>query len=270
MKHLARYAWVLVLGTALALSWWSLDALARHYGMPTLLAGMVSATFDGAALVAADQALRRAVKADSAAAVKLLMVAAVALSTWLNFEHGLLLGYPMPVRIPLATPPVIAGWLFELQLRGLHRERLHELGRTTKPLPQFGFLVWAFHPFAAVRRVSQITGSRLRSVPVTVMDWSGTAELVRELEEAGPPVLLAAPIEAGDEGPERPEARIPQKSGRSPVPDELYVGRLRELVDAAGGTVPSARDVARKLSIGQDRARRLVALMEAEQVSSGQ
>jgi hypothetical protein len=50
MKVVARWAWVAVLGTALALSWWSLDALARHYGMPPILAAMVSATFDGAAL----------------------------------------------------------------------------------------------------------------------------------------------------------------------------------------------------------------------------
>src|SRR5258707_1371509 len=116
MKRLASSAWVAVLGTALALSWWSLDALARHYGMPGVLAALVSATFDGAALVAADLALRRAVVADSAAAVKSLMVATVGLSAWLNYEHGLLLGYPVAVRVLFAAPPVIAGWLFELQL----------------------------------------------------------------------------------------------------------------------------------------------------------
>jgi hypothetical protein len=85
MKHFARWAWVVVLGTALALSWWSLDALARRYGMPELLAGMVSATFDGAALVAADLALRRAAEADPAFAVKLLMLSTVGLSAWLNY-----------------------------------------------------------------------------------------------------------------------------------------------------------------------------------------
>ena len=38
-----------------------------------------------------------------------------------------------------------------------------------------GFLVWAFHPFAALRRVSQISASRLRSVPLQVIDWAGAA-----------------------------------------------------------------------------------------------
>jgi hypothetical protein len=49
------------------------------------------------------------------------------------------------------------------------------------------------------------------------------------------------------------------------VPDELYLGKLRELVDEAGGEVPSIREVARKLGIGQDRARRLIAVQNAEQ-----
>ena len=86
MKLLARWAWVAVLGTALALSWWSLDAFARRYGMPPALAAMVSATFDGAALVAADLAMRRAAVADSALAVKVLMLGAVGLSAWLNYR----------------------------------------------------------------------------------------------------------------------------------------------------------------------------------------
>ena len=173
MKLLARWAWVAVLGTALALSWWSLDALARRYGMPPALAAMVSATFDGAALVAADLAMRRAAVADSALAVKVLMLATVGLSAWLNYEHGLLLHYPVAVRVLFASPSVIGGSLFELQLRSLHRSRLHELGRTAAPLPRLGFLVWVFHPLAALRRLSQIANSRLRSVPVNVMDWTG-------------------------------------------------------------------------------------------------
>src|SRR6267142_1681512 len=119
MKRLAPWAWLVVLGTALALSWWSLDALALRFGVPKLLAGMVSATFDGAALVAADLALRRAAMADSAVAVKLLMIVTVGLSAWLNEQHGALLGYPWPGRVLFAAPSVISGWLFELQLRSL-------------------------------------------------------------------------------------------------------------------------------------------------------
>ena len=273
MKLLARWAWVAVLGTALALSWWSLDALASHYGMPAPLAAMVSATFDGAALVAADLAMRRAAVADSAVAVKLLMLITVGLSAWLNFEHGMLLGYPVAVRVLFAAPSVIGGSLFELQLQSLHRARLHELGKTAQPLPRFGMVVWMFHPIAALRRLSQIAGSRLHSVPVTVMDWPGAPVSVHELP--GVPavvpdhaVILAAPVDVEDECAHEDEPRTRRKAGRTPVPDELYLGKLRALVDEAGGVTPSARVVARSLSIGQDRARRLIARLKDEHVKA--
>ena len=44
------------------------------------------------------------------------MVVAVGLSAWLSWEHGQLLRYPVAVRVLFAAPPVIAVWLFELQL----------------------------------------------------------------------------------------------------------------------------------------------------------
>ena len=200
MSRLAPYAWVAVLGTALALSWWSLDSLGRHYGMPSILAGMVSATFDGGALVAADLALRRAAKGHPTAAVKLLMIGTVGLSAWLNYQHGQLLGYPVAIRVLFAAPPVIAGWLFELQLGGVHQDRLEERRGTASSIPRLGLLVWLFHPWAALRRTSQIAGSRLRSIPISVADWKAadgvTAEAMAvplppcepmaELRSAGP------------------------------------------------------------------------------------
>ena len=271
MKQLARWAWVAVLGTALALSWWSLDALARHYGMPPVLAAMVSATFDGAALVAADLAMRRAAVADSALAVNVLMLAAVGLSAWLNYEHGLLLHYPVAVRVLFASPSVIGGSLFELQLRSQHRSRLHELGRVAEPLPRFGLMVWAFHPFAALRRLSQISASRLRSVPVDVIDWTGAGSAVGTLAGGAPldapgTVLVAVPDERSIEPDLHTEvAEAIKRAGRKPVPDEFYAEQLRELVAADGGVVPSAREVARLLSVGQDRARRLVVMLCGDQ-----
>lgn len=270
MKQLARWAWVAVLGTALALSWWSLDALARHYGMPPELAAMVSATFDGAALVAADLAMQRAAVAESAAAVKVLMLVAVGLSGWLNFEHGLLLHYPVAVRVLFASPALIGGSLFELQLRSLHRSRLHELGRMAAPLPRLGLLVWAFHPFAALRRLSQIASSRLSSVPLHVIDWTDAGPAAGAVPDGGPldapgNVLVVVPNgRSTAPGPDEGVAETAKRAGRKPVPDEHYLARLRELIAAAGGIVPSAREVARSLSVGQDRARRLLALLSTE------
>jgi hypothetical protein len=303
MKRLAPWAWLIVLGTALALSWWSLDALGLRFGMPKVLAGMVSATFDGAALVAADLALRRAVKADPTIAVKLLMLAAVGVSAWLNWEHAVLLSYPLVGRVLFAAPSVLSGSLFELQLRSMHRDRLRETGRSAKPMPKFGVIVWVFHPWSAIKHLSRIAASRLRSVPVTVMDWEGVPGTVREPSTVAGEVvreaeLLSAPVEVEHEEADESEAHganqdevvdleveqtqetadstageaedteaevTPRnKASRSRVPDELYMGKLRELVDEAEGVVPSAREVARKLGVGQDRARRLIVKLKGD------
>jgi hypothetical protein len=48
------------------------------------------------------------------------------------------------------------------------------------------------------------------------------------------------------------------------VPEELYLVKLQELVDEAVGVVPWAREIARELSVGQDRARQLIALLNSE------
>lgn len=288
MKHVTRWAWTVVLGTALCLSWWSLFVLAHRYGMPTVVAGMVSLAIDGVALVLADLAMQRAMMADSAAVVKLCTMGAVALSAWLNFEHAVLWGFPLPIRVLFAAPSVLSGIVFELKLRNLHRARLHELGQVAPSLPRLGFIVWALHPFAALRKVSQIAGSRVRSVPVTVMDWKGVPSPVRELatvscEVMDNPVILAAPLEAADDELGQAEAavsddkstqedaaeavRTPVKAGRSPLPDELFVDGLRRLVEENEGVMPSIREVARRLSIGQDRARRLIAALTNEHAS---
>lgn len=269
MKTMAHWAWVVVLGTALSLSWWSLDTFARRYGMPGVFAGMVSTAIDGAALVLADLAMRRATAADSAAVVKLLMIATVGLSAWLNFEHALLAGYPLAIRVLFSAPSVLGGILFELQLRYLHRTRLHQLDQLAPSLPRFSLIVWVFHPFAALGRVSEIAASRLRSIPVTVMDWTDAPISVRRSSGAAidvpdHPVILAAPVEPADALPVADEPRPRGKAGRTPVPDELYLGRLQVVIADNGGEVPSIREIARRLSIGQERARRLVGMLDAE------
>jgi hypothetical protein len=276
MRVLVRWAWVIVLGTALSLSWWSLDVLARRYGVPSPLAAVVSATFDGAALVAAELAMQRAQVADSAAAVKLFMMAAVGLSAGLNYEHGLLLGYPIAIRVLFAAPSVISGLLFELQLRNLHRARLHELDRVAPALPRFGFLVWLFHPIGVLQRVSQIAASRLQSVPVTVMDWESEQTTLVALPLSAPVAELEPATDDGANGQadtadpeqeaEKQEAEPdpPTRPGRKPIPDEVYASQLRQYLVATGEAVPSARQVADLLSIGQDRARRLVKLVGVE------
>jgi hypothetical protein len=60
-----------------------------------------------------------------------------------------------------------------------------------------------------------------------------------------------------------------KRPGRKVVPDQEYAYALRELVEGTRGSMPSAREVVRQLSIGQDRALRLLATLSAAQNGSG-
>lgn len=76
---------------------------------------------------------------------------------------------------------------------------------------------------------------------------------VRTLQAEGLDIASESATARVDEPPER--------AGRKPVPDEFYAVQLREHLAATDGEVPSARQVAQLLSIGQDRARRLAAMI---------
>src|SRR5450755_1656788 len=59
-RMLGRVGWIVVAVSALSLSAWSLYYVGRHYGLPIPLAAIVSAAFDGAAIVCADLTLKYA------------------------------------------------------------------------------------------------------------------------------------------------------------------------------------------------------------------
>ncbi|QGH76343.1 hypothetical protein SEA_DAUBENSKI_33 [Streptomyces phage Daubenski] len=136
-----------VLIVALALSWWSLYSLAvTFYGVPQILAIGVSAAFDGAALFVADLASKYARTEDSGLATKLATYLFVGASVYLNVEHAMLLSYGIPGMVLFGAPPVIAGILFELYLRFVHRSEMRANGLVPKRMPVFGKISWLIFP----------------------------------------------------------------------------------------------------------------------------
>lgn len=136
-----------VLVVALALSWWSLYSLAvTFYDVPQVLAIGVSAAFDGAALFVADLASKYARTEDSGLATKLATYLFVGASVYLNVEHAMLLNYGVPGMVLFGAPPVIAGILFELYLRFIHRSEMRANGLVPKRMPVFGKLSWFMYP----------------------------------------------------------------------------------------------------------------------------
>jgi hypothetical protein len=264
--RLRSYGWFIVVGAALGISWWSLATMAEAFGMPMLLAAVVSAVFDGGALVVGELAMRYARSADSGAAPRAVMLLLVGTSTWLNWSHAGLLGYGDAARLMFGAPSAVAGVLVEIELRWHHRDALRQRGHVAPALPPFGRWCWLLHPLATSRRVWLITASRVRSVPVTALDMptmltcspalEPSADAPEAEEKGTHQVHPTRTRTAADQRPRRP-ARV--------APDSAWLPIARSAVNA-DGELPSARELSSLLRIGQDRARRLTSILAAEQL----
>jgi hypothetical protein len=267
---------VLVVGAALGISWWSLDTLATRFGMPGGLAAVVSAVFDGGALILGELSMRYARSADSGAAARALMLALVGASTWLNWEHAGLLGYPSAARVMFAAPSIVAGSLVEVELRWRHRDGLRAQGRVAPGLPPFGRWCWMLHPLATFRRVYTMTASRVVSVPVTAMDMdmvgtpllpmSASAAVEPSRSECVSSALQVHSTTALGVHSERTQTAVEEDLRRPPrlAPDIAWLPLARAAA-ACRGELPSARELAGLIHVGQDRAGRLLRLLAAEQ-----
>jgi hypothetical protein len=158
-------SFAVVLIVALALSWWSLYSLAvTFYGVPQILAIGVSAAFDGAALFVADLASKYARTEDSGLATKLATYLFVGASVYLNVEHAMLLSYGVPGMVLFGAPPVIAGILFELYLRFIHRSEMRSMGLVPKRMPVFGKISWLIFPGKTFGGFKDVVFFRLNEV----------------------------------------------------------------------------------------------------------
>jgi hypothetical protein len=172
MAYVKRAAWVLVAAFALGLSWWSLAYVARSWGVPGPLSWVVSAVFDGVALICADLALRAARNGDSTFAPSTALVVFAGLSAWFNSQHAQLTGLGPAAQVFYACPPVAAVVVTELQLRHDRRAALRAAGRVADPLPVFGGAMWLHKPYSTykglrlVLRHRQAEQIRLATGPV--------------------------------------------------------------------------------------------------------
>jgi hypothetical protein len=113
------------LGAAMALSAWSLFWVGRHWGLPSSVAWLTSAGFDGAALAASGYAMQYADTKLSGWLPRITVFTIALLSAFLNAQHAKLSGMPEQAIALYAAPPVIVITLFEIHMRlKLHTIRL--------------------------------------------------------------------------------------------------------------------------------------------------
>jgi Protein of unknown function (DUF2637) len=224
LKNLASLSWVAVVAVALALSNYSLYIFGAHNGLPGYLAWMLSVPFDGACLVAGNLTLKYARELGSNGfGPRLAVVILCGLSAWLNTEHASFLHLGAPGHVMYACPPIVSIALFELSIRFEYRQALDRAGRTVKPLPVFGFIVWALHSVTAYRAVREIAAARL------------AAATGAELQRLG---AAARPVEShrGD-APPRPRSRQGDSDTRPAGP-----GSHPDVADSHPRNAPDSAD----------------------------
>lgn len=177
MKLLEKIGYATVLIIALAISWWSLFTLALSFGMPMLLAIGVSIAFDGAALFFAGMTDKYAMADDNGVFPKTATYLMIGLSVVLNVMHAIQLALPMSGVIMFGAASVIAGLIFEVHLRYVHRKALKEKGRVLDKLPLTGLLAFLVHPVAAFRVHNKALKKRLYTAATTVSDYDETSDI---------------------------------------------------------------------------------------------
>jgi hypothetical protein len=154
-RIVTNFWWMVVVIAALSISTWSLYWLGVHVGMPKQLAGVVSAAFDGGAIVASNLCLKWArVHGVSGFMARMAMFSFGGMSAWLNWNHAILANLPYVARFLFAAPPVIALVTIELYLRFEHRAALKRAGNLPKELPRFSKWAWLLMPrrsFGAIK-----------------------------------------------------------------------------------------------------------------------
>jgi hypothetical protein len=176
---LGRAGWLIVVTCALSLSFWSLYWVGRKFGLPPILAGMVSACLDGAALVCAQLALTYARSHDSGLTPRIGVFVMAGASSWLNAQHAIIAGYPPAARILFGLPPLVAVFVFEIQTRYQRRAALKRAGRVPAALPAIGRTAWVLFPIRSLRVIRSIVKFRL----TTLENQAGMSQFRRSLPE---------------------------------------------------------------------------------------
>lgn len=177
----------IVLLTALAISWWSLATMAIDFGLPAILAYVVSTAYDGAAIFTALLAIEYAKSEDSGLATKVSVWAFVGTAAWLNYQHALILGLPISGIVFYSAPSIIAGVLFGLMLRYMNRQELRKRGMVAQSLPVVGGIAWLRFPKKVFKTLSTIVATRLDAVidmPKTTEDTPKTPYDTKDVDLA--------------------------------------------------------------------------------------
>jgi hypothetical protein len=151
---------------ALAVSWWSLWTVGQLVGIPSVLAGGLSAVFDLAALCLVGLAQRYANSptAGSGGGPRLALLLMLTGSVYLNAEHARMAHVGVTGAIAYSCPAIVACVLLELHLRFDNATHRRALGRIAEPLPVLGGWAYVFFPSRAIGTHRMAVAGRIDAV----------------------------------------------------------------------------------------------------------
>jgi Protein of unknown function (DUF2637) len=152
-KIISNSGWIVVTIAALSISTWSLYWLGtRQLKMPPVLAGMISACFDGGAIYFSAKSVQWAkIHGVSGLSSRMPMFLSAGLSAWFNYSHAILADLPYVARWLFAAPSIVGLLTIEAHLRFEYRTALKRSGALPKELPHYAKWAWIFRPFHTFR-----------------------------------------------------------------------------------------------------------------------
>lgn len=158
-----RLILAVVMLAALAVGTWSIyTLLVERLHVPSPVAFLGCGLFDIAAVFFGRLAQKYATTTDSGFAPKTAMLAMVAVSAWVNWQHAAMEGWGLVGSVILASAPVIAELAFTMLHTYEHRATLRRLGRVPEALQPLGKWAWLTHP----ARARKVVWSQVRALLV--------------------------------------------------------------------------------------------------------
>jgi hypothetical protein len=191
----SRILWAIVLVVILGISAYSFYVIARHFGVPPLIAAGMSTCFDGVALLAARYSVRYAEEGLSGSGPRTAVRAFAFLSAFLQTFHARISGEPPGAFILWASLPIAAMVLYEIHIRFERKNALIRAGAAFPvPLPAYGASAWLSNPIMAARDLRAFIADRHKDIDArarTLLTRAETTEII--IPESSPLYIKPEP-----------------------------------------------------------------------------